>query len=315
MRWTSLRLAVVLATLLLASSSSAAPKPSVRFLSHTRSVTAGGVITATALITGPAKRCVGTLSVGTVASQRNATVVNHRATFRWSTPASTSTAQAAVTVSCRGSGAASFRVGIVGRLVPATVVVGKSGFSSVTYDFTTDRDFNYGAVLTNPSPDQDALDVQVTANFLAANGQIVATSVDTVSDVPAGSTFFYGGIALGSTVNAAPATLQLTTLVGSVQRAAHLPSVAVTNLRVIPDDSGNAEVQGQFTNPFTETLPSFTAITYVIFDSGGNVLSGGSTFADAEVPPGGLLGFDDTDGSLAASNAASVSATVSPNLS
>ena len=290
----------------------AAPQPAVHVTSYSRSVTAGQSVTLAALVQGPAKRCTGTLSAGTSATQRTSAVSRHHVSFTWPTPSSTATIQATATVSCPGVRAASVHVLIRGDVIPASVTVGKSGFSSTTYDFTTHRPIEYGVVLTNPSPDQDALQVQVTVNLLSAGGQIVATGVGTVGDIPAGTTYFYGGLSEGSTVNPAPATMQVTTLVGQTQRAAHLPPIVVTNLHVIPDDLGNAEVQGQLSNPLSQTLPDYTTVSYVIFDAGGNVISGGQTFLRAEVPPGGQIGFDDTDYTLQASSVGAVSASVSP---
>jgi hypothetical protein len=188
------------------------------------------------------------------------------------------------------------------------VVVGKSGFT-----FSTDfGQINYGAVLTNPSTNEDALNVQMTANFLSAGGQIVSTDVFTLPDVPAGSTFYYGGFGSFSAVNPVPTTMQLTTLVGSQQPAQNLPVAPVTNLQAIPNDFLGTMIQGQFSNPYAKTLSVLTAITYVVFDTSGNVISGGLTFSNAEVPPNGQLGFQDYDTTLTA-QVGSISASLSPD--
>lgn len=301
--------APLLAALATLTPTASASGTSVRVLYYTHSTSAGSAVVASAAVAGRATQCTGTLSYGTSAVQATARVKRHRVSLRWTTAASPSTSQAALTIACPESGSATVHLTIRGSLIPATVTVGKSGFS-----LSTDLDqINYGAVLTNPSPNQDALNVQMTANFLSASGQIVATDVFTLSDVPAGSTFYYGGSTSFSAVNPTPTTMQLTTLVGSQQRAANLPVAPMTNLQAIPDDFLGTQIQGQFSNPYTKTLTTLTAITYTVFDTAGNVISGGITFSNAEVPPNGQLGFQTFDESLSSSSVGSISASLSPD--
>lgn len=312
MAWRVALLGVFVLVPFVVSTGRAASTRAVRVLSHTRSVSAGGDISVVAEVPVRVKTCLGTLSIGTAAAQHKATVTHGVARFAWKTPRTTRTAVASATVSCRGAKSATVRIQVTGDAVPASVSVGKSGFSTATYDFTTDTFSNVGVVLANPSPDQDALNVQITVNLLSAAGQIVATEVGNVPDIPAATTFFYGGLAEGSSVNPAPATMQTTVVIGGTQAAQHLPAIGVTNVHVIPDDSGDAEVEGQVANTLTTTLPGYTTVTYVLFDAAGDVLGGGSTFLNAEVPPGGQIGFDDIVSSLPALSVASADASVSP---
>jgi hypothetical protein len=280
----------------------------VRVLSYTHAAAAGGSVVAAASVTGGAAACSGTLRDGASTVHATARVASHRVSLRWSVPASAPAAGASLTIACPGSGSATVHVKIAGVPVQAAVRVDKSGFTAST-DFGV---IDYGAVLTNPSGTQDALNVQMTATFSAA-GQVVATDTYTLPDVPAGSTFSYGGFAPFSAGTPVPTTMQLTALVGSRQRAAHAPTPPVTSLQVTHDDFLGTEIQGQLSNPYAKTLSTSTAITYVFFNKAGKVISGGITFASAPVPPHGQLAFQDYDVSLAASSVASISASLSPD--
>src|SRR5206468_9390774 len=59
----------------------------------------------------------------------------------------------------------------------------------------------WGVVLRNVSPDEDALDVDVTLNFLNAAGQTVRFSTEDYEAIPAGSTYYVGGYDTFSSAN------------------------------------------------------------------------------------------------------------------
>jgi hypothetical protein len=265
-------------------------------------------VTAVASVPGRAATCSGTLRSGTSAIRAAAHVESHRVSLRWRTAASAATSEATLTIACAGSGSATVHVRIDGRIVAATVAVGKSGFSASSDDGMVD----YGAVITNPSPTQDALNVQMTASF-SAGGQVVATDVFTLPDVAAGSTFYYGGFVPFDAGDPAPTTMQLTPLVGGHQAAARRPVTAVTSLQVTPDDLLGTQIQGQLSNPYSKTLSTVTAVTYVLFNKAGKVISGGISFPNAQVPPGGALTLQDYDETVTTSSVASISASVSPD--
>ena len=292
----------------ISSASAAASRPGVKVVSYTHAATAGSPVVAIASVAGRATTCTGTLRYGAVAARSTARVRGSRIALRWRTAASAATSTAVLTIACAGSGSATVHLQIDGRIVPAAVDVGKSGF-------TTSSDLgmiDYGAVLTNPSSTEDALNVQMTATF-SAGGQIVATDVVTLPDVPAGSTFYYGGFAPFDAGSPAPTAMQLVPQVGGRQRAAHGRAAAVTNLAVSPDPLLGTQVQGQLSNPFSQPLSTLTAITYVFFNKAGKVVSGGVTFPAAEVPPNGELAFQDYDETLVASSVRTIGASVSPD--
>jgi hypothetical protein len=197
-------------------------------------------------------------------------------------------------------------------VVLAAVAVQQSGFSTVTTD--VDREMNFGVVLRETSGVKDALQVQVTANFFDPAGHIVDTEVNTIDRIPAGATFYYGGFGSTALENPVPASLQVTVIVEEGQKATGVGPPPPANLHFFANDVGELEVQGQFTNPYTQTLTDLTEITYVLFDSGGKVISGGVTSTGADIPPGGQFGFDDFDTTVDPSQVASANASIDPAL-
>jgi hypothetical protein len=277
-------------------------------LSYTHSATAGSTVVAVASVPGRAPTCTGTLRYGTVAVRSTARVRGNRVSLRWRTVASTPTSEAALTIACAGSASATVHLKINGTPVAAAATVAKFGFTASSDLGMID----YGAVLINPSSTQDALNVQMTATF-SVGGQVVTTDAFTLPDVPAGATFYYGGFVPFDAGSPAPTKMQLTPLVGGHQAAARLPAAPVTNLQVMPDDFLGTQIDGQIADPYSRTLSTATAITYVLFNKAGKVLSGGVTFPSAALPPSNELTFQDYDETVTTSSVASISASVSPD--
>jgi hypothetical protein len=288
---------------------------SVVVVSHTASALPGSRVTVVVAIHGTAKKCLGVLHVGTRSTAAAALVRAKRATLRWTLAQSARSGRATVTITCKPSGRATTALVVRAKtpvVVPAVVAVGKLGFSIATTD--VDREMNYGVILRETSGASDALQVQVTANFVDASGKIVDTEVNTIDRIPAGTTFYYGGFGSTALENAAPASLQVTAIVEESQKATGVGLPSVTNLRSFVNIVGETEVQGQLSNPYTQTLTDLTEITYVLFDGAGTVISGGVTSTGADIPPGGQFGFDDTDTTVDSSQASAVSASVDPAL-
>jgi hypothetical protein len=231
--------------------------------------------------------------------------VTWRATIPRTAPEGTYT----VRVSCAKAGRATARLTV--RLRPAKVVVVKSGFAARRSCASCLYDISYGLVLQNASPDEDALEVDLTLDFLDANGLVVFTRTTNLGAIPAAATYYYGEY-LDATTNRTPTRLavKIDPRVASAKKSiGDLPPVA--SIRVI-DSSGTAHVLGEFTNPYTETISLDARATVVCFDALGNVIGGGSRDVQSSVPPGGRGGFDVPIYTLDASQIASAQASVQP---
>jgi hypothetical protein len=218
-----------------------------------------------------------------------------------------------ITVKGAGIGATHTTIITLNVLIPAKVVAVKSGLSSRTGCTGCDTYLSYGLVLQNTSPDEDALRVTLTLNFLDASGLIVhAATVYGVGPVPAGATYYFGGY-YSDYKPATPVQVQLASAqVARSQKKAigGLPPVASVS---VTDSSGSAHVLGEFTNPYTWTIPDYVDVTAVCFDAAGNVIGGGSGNPNASVTPGGRTGFDIPIRSLSASQIASAQVSVAPS--
>ena len=74
---------------------------------------------------------------------------------------------------------------------PGQVVILKNGFSQRVM-FST-RKVSYGIELSNPSPENDALEVDVLVNFLDATNRVVDTDTTNVDAIGAGTIYYLGG--------------------------------------------------------------------------------------------------------------------------
>ena len=165
----------------------------------------------------------------------------------------------------------------------AVVVATKSGLGQ------DGEEVGYGMILRNTSKTDDALDVAVTVNVVDRQGNILSTESETVNVIPAGDVFYLGGasyVASGETAHAIDPVIS----VSSSEPASYgLPKV--TRVRVINEEYLGVEVRGEIENTLREPLSSFAKIGVVVFDAKGNVVGGGFTFPDGEIPPGRRVAF------------------------
>ena len=175
----------------------------------------------------------------------------------------------------------------------AEVVPAKTGVSQ-----GDGREIGYGIVLENRSANEDALDVTVTVNILDAAGDVIATEAERINVIPAGETFYLGGASYGDERTRAVA-LETIVDVGSSEPAAY-PLPQVTKVTVTRDEFLGYRVRGEVVNNLDQPLSSFAKIGIVLFDERGEVVGGGFTFLDAELPPGRRAGFEAGNGISAA---------------
>ena len=233
-------------------------------------------------------RCAGSLRYADGATQTLKSIVARggRASWRWNVPPRARVGTAKATISCAGAGRIARTFSVSGPpAAPARIVIEKRGFSQ-RVRFPS-RDVSYGLVLSNPSPDKDALEVTVLVNFVDATNRVVKTETQTLAGVRAESQFFLGGsttIPDGTPVS----SLEVVTRIGSQsQRSLRAPATAdVQVLAAIYDPGFVGAVQGQILNDHPTLVLASAQISTVIFDAAGNVLGGGLGFGSSSLLPG-----------------------------
>ena len=233
-------------------------------------------------------RCSPLLRYADGSTQRLKTLVARagRASWTWTVPAKTRVGAATATVACGRAGKVARQFAVVGPpTAPAKVDVRKSGFSQ-RIRFTS-RDVSYGIVLHNPSPENDALNVQVLVNFVDATNRVVDTKTDAVSAVAAGSEYYLGGST--SIPDASPvSSLEIVVRIGGQAPKKKLgPAISDVLVQQARFDPGwVGAVVGQIENDWATMLLTSTRISAVVFDSAGNVIGGAHGMTNAGQLPG-----------------------------
>ena len=234
-------------------------------------------------------RCVPTIRYadGALQSLKPTVARGNRATWNFKIAAKARIGTAMATVKCGRAGKISRSFAVAGPpAAPATVVLKKSGFSQRVR--ASGRDVSYGVVLSNPSPEKDALAISVIINFIDATDRVVQTKTETIAAIGAGTDFYLGG---GTSIpDSTPvATLEIVTRVGGQDMAAKLgpPSSDVLVQQAKYDPGWVGAVVGQVENDHpTMMLSAHASISTVIFDASGNVLGGSRGSSTGDLLPG-----------------------------
>lgn len=211
--------------------------------------------------------------------------------WTWRVPvgAAPGTAQAALACGTAGQARQSFLVRR--RLVPARVVVAKSGLTQVPHVADTGTDVAYGVVLVDDSPTSDATGVHVVIDLLDRSGRVAATDTRDIAAIPASGTYYLGGEVETQGPLAVVSLRPTVRIDGGRPPSSGAP--VVSNVRVTPHgDDGGAYVDGQIANRGTATLSPLALVSTVLFDGAGRVVGGGVTFAASALPPGGSAPFE-----------------------
>lgn len=232
-------------------------------------------------------RCVPTIRYANGATQTLKTTMarGNRAAWTFVIPAKARIGAATATVKCGRAGRITRSFAVVGPpAAPAKIVVKKSGFSQRVRSIQ--REVSYGIVLSNASPEKDALAVSVIINFIDATNRVVATQSELIGAVGAGTDFYLGG---ATTIpDSTPvSTLEIITRIGGQDMAAKLgpPTSDVLVQQALYDPGWVGAVVGQITNDHPTMLLASASVYTVVFDAGGNVLGGGKGYSSS----GGLL--------------------------
>ena len=234
-------------------------------------------------------RCVPTIRYadGALQGLKPTIARGNRASWTFKIPGKAQIGAATATVKCGRAGRISRTFAVAGPpAAPATVVIKKSGFSQRVRP--TSRNVSYGVVLSNPSPEKDALAISVIVNFVDSTNRVVQTKTDSVAAIGAGTDFYLGG---GTTIpDGTPvSTLEIVTRVGGQDMATKLgpPSSDVLVQQAKYDPGWVGAVVGQVENDHpTKMLSAHATISTVIFDASGNVLGGSTGSSTGDLLPG-----------------------------
>ena len=218
--------------------------------------------------------------------------------WTWHVPTDVQAGPALATVHCAHAGSASRSLVIVGRVVGPKIDVTKQGFSVRPNAYGTGTRLSYGLVLHNASLQQTASTITVQVNFVLADDHLLGTDTQHVDAIPAGSDW-----AVGNTVSfpaAAPiARLEVVVQTGSFAVEPN-PVPTLANIHTVPltyDPNWVGTIEGELQNTDPVRTLRSAQFSAIVFDSGGNIVGGGTGFAFQTLPPGARLflqlsGFD-----------------------
>ena len=250
-------------------------------------------------------RCIATLTYSDHHSQRTSWHKSHngRVSFVVTVPRSAALGGGAWLVQC-GLGTSRGTFVVVGpqskskKSTTPRVVVASQGFSQRPDSYGTGSNLSYGIVLRNTSAAEDADNVYVIVNMVAADGSLIGSESQTVDLVPAGGTYALGD-SLGLRTQTAATHLEIV-----VRVLAHQPKQANTmpdlaNVRLEPsqyDPGFVGEVDGEVVNDTSTKTLSSASMSIVVLDASGNPVGGGTGSLYTAVPSGARFVFTASSG-------------------
>lgn len=187
-------------------------------------------------------------------------------------------------------------VGTTPSTTPAEVprvVIDKQGYSQRPDKFGTGSSLSLGLFLRNTSDTQDAMDVYLLINMVAADGELMGTKTDNVSLVAADQTFAYGtSMSLRSQIPVAK--LEITIRIGSHQLKQAHPAPEFANVQILPSASDAGwvgEVDGEVLNTAPDMTLRSANLSIVLLDAAGNPVGGGTGMTFSPLPSGSRMVF------------------------
>jgi hypothetical protein len=178
------------------------------------------------------------------------------------------------------------------------VVADKQGYSQRPDKYGTGSAFSYGIFLRNTSLTQDAMNVYVLVNMVAASGELIGTATRTVPLIGAGQTYALGD-SMSLRTQIPVAKLELTIRLGAHQLKQAHPLPEFANVRIIPSQ-GDAGWVGEVDGEVLNTAPAMTLtsakLSIVLLDAAGNPVGGGTGYTASPLPSGSRMVFLATSG-------------------
>jgi hypothetical protein len=218
---------------------------------------------------------------------RSLTARNGKAAWEFEVPKKATPGPARARLVCSGHRSATFVVMIIGEVIPATIEVVKQGFSIRPKRFGSGADSSWGVILKNTSPQSDAFDVIVLANYVMPDNKLIGSATERIGRVARGTEFAVGGDLAFPSV---PPVVRLEIVV-QIGKSARLPMTfpGIANVRVVSDRFDPAivgSVEGEVVNDNAQKTMERSTLGTVVFDGAGNILGGQSGSAFASLPPG-----------------------------
>jgi hypothetical protein len=266
----------------------------VQFISGNARVVQGNEATVTVAVKPSGVKCSLSVRYKSGAKQPGLPVVTanaFHATWTWEVPRKVQTGPARVTARCRGAGRATKRLTVIGQVLPPTVNVVKTGWSSRVYPYAG-TGVSYGVILSNESKKQDALDVNVLVNFVMPDNRLIGSASNRVGDIAAGTQHAVGGD-LQFPAGAPIARLEVVVKIGRGGPATHTkPGISV--VRVVPsifEPQWCGSVEGEIQNDSPVRTLQAAELSTVILDADGNIIGGGGGYGGASLPPAARVFF------------------------
>jgi hypothetical protein len=178
------------------------------------------------------------------------------------------------------------------------VVADKQGFSQRSDSYGTGSSFSYGMFLRNTSDTQDAQNVYVLVNMVAASGELIGTATRTIPLIAAGQTYALGD-SMSLRTQVSVSKLELTIRIGAHQLKQPHNSPEFANVRIVPsqgDPGWVGEVDGEVLNSTPAMTLTNAKLSIVLLDAAGNPVGGGTGYTFAALPSGSRMVFLATSG-------------------
>lgn len=266
----------------------------VQFISGNARVIQGNEATVTVAVKPSGVKCSLSVRYKSGAKQPGLPVVTanaSHATWTWEVPRKVQTGPARVTATCRGAGRATKRITVIGQVLPPTVSVVKTGWSTRVYPYGG-TGVSYGVILANESKKQDALDVNVLVNFVMSDNYLIGSASNRVGDIAAGTQHAVGG-ELQFPGGAPIARLEVVVKIGRGGPATHTKP-GISAVRVIPsifEPQWCGSVQGEIQNDSPVRNLQSAELSTVVLDAEGNIIGGGYGYGGAYLPPAARVFF------------------------
>lgn len=250
-------------------------------------------------------RCIATLSFSNHHALRTSwhTPRNGRVTFVVRVPSTAPVGPGDWLVQC-GVGTSRGTFVVVGvrsktkAVAAPRVVVASQGFSQRPDPYGPGSNLSYGIVLRNTSAAEDADNVYVIVNMVAADGSLLGSKSQTVGLVPAAGTYALGD-SLGLRTQTAASHLEIVVRVLAHQPKQPNPMPDLANVRLEPsqyDQGFVGEVDGEVVNDTSTKTLSSASMSIVVLDASGNPVGGGTGSLYAAVPSGARFVFTASSG-------------------
>jgi hypothetical protein len=237
-----------------------------------------------------------------------------KASWEWKVPQGAKPGAATARISCGAAGSATRTIVVVGSVIPASLTVLKQGFSVKPRRFIG-ADASWGVIVKNTSPQSDALNVTVLANFVMPDNKLIGSATVRIGRIPANMEYALGGDL--SFPGVPPVSrLEIVAQIGESGKGSRtFPAPA--NVRILPDrfeaDSVGS-VEGEIQNDSAVKTMERAQLSTVVLDGAGNVIGGQTGNAMASLPPGSRQFFKISGmRGVTFSNAASAIVSVNPS--